>query len=242
MTESHARLQQLYQLGEQQKQLGQLSKLDRTTMSVMDAGADVGASNRIESNVEIGAFDWARRQYQRTVNKSNFKFVTTLAGLEGVHFGTKRVLCKNYVEYTHVFPPFMVKVKGLDTSKSEAKFITMHPLSVKVFNALTTTPSFMITELEENSTLSCVEGMIKDVCFEIADIDEHFQDVIKNMNLAYTYYEKEEKAWKRKHTPGRHDTTNPENTTPSFGTPTAPGGSSSMDPRGSGSSSMPMMW
>lgn len=230
-----ARLEQLYQIGNAQTKT---QLLDSVVSDVSDdlVKSDIGALNEtmkkapLMSNEDIGAFDWS-------VDFSNFEFKTTLAGLEGVHFGTRRVLSNNYVEYTHAFPPFMVKVKGMDTSISEAKFITVHPLSVKVFNALTTTPSFMISDLETNSTPSELKGMIDGVCFEIADIDAHFTDVINNMNIAYSYYEKEEKAWKRKNMPGVHDATHRNNTMPSFmerpqGPPGSNEGSASMKTEG----------
>lgn len=212
----HARLEELYSIGQ--------TRMEPPKAAIQSSGR----APALGENEDVGAFDWARREYQRTVEGSNFKFESTLSGLEAVHFGTKRVVCKNYVEYKHSFPPFMVKVKGLERNISDAKYVAVHPLSIKVFDALTTTPSFMITE-SENSLLTCVNETIKDACFEIADIDPHFSDVVKNMNLAYTYYQKEERAWKRKNAPGRHDSAHPENTTPSFDPPAPPRSDSPSD-------------
>lgn len=189
-SDGHARLQQLYKMG----QCDLAVQHDAVQHAV-----EKQYVKTIDEEVDIGdAFHWGKRMYQTVTGSGQFKYVN--ADAKGTDGKPQEHLVKNwtqgpahgqsrdYVEYNHNFPAFMVR-KYIGNGKID-EYVTIKPLSVIVTRA-DNLPCFKVNEQDKRVLSECsLDPSLESHMFRINDIDKHFPQIIHSMESAYKLYEK----------------------------------------------------
>lgn len=216
VTAPQTRLEQLYQLSQKKQEENNSEISAKQAPGVADVGdlaAQVDLSDSYYHSKE-GWFDYGKRQMNKLTGATTLAYIhnTPDAPSKGNVISNGEKVSEDHVLCTFTNPSLFV-VEFHD--RGESSYIVIKPTSVLVFEYENIT-RFMVQSMEENrkfKLLGKTMDELKQIVFNIENVDDHYATEKGYLKAAYRYYAQEQKKMMK--TKKDASSTHPHTTSPS---------------------------